>query len=100
MLPRLKHLTLKGIIYLDWPAPSDADEASQVAGLKPLSLSSHSLQVRPARRDFRRLLNASPGLKSGSGPIPEESSSSAGNASGKDKVLTKTRGWLPIVEAS
>src|SRR6266550_1649616 len=58
VLPRLKHLTLKGV-HLDWPALADAMDASQVGGLKSLSLASHSIQVRPARRDFRRLLSAS-----------------------------------------
>ncbi|KAF8329250.1 hypothetical protein F5887DRAFT_1163467 [Amanita rubescens] len=90
VLPRLKHLTLKGV-HLDWPALADAMETSQVGGLKSLSLASHSLQVRPSRCDFRRLLSASPGLEvlsvSGSGPIPEEPSSpEGGNTSGKDKV--------------
>ena len=39
VLPRLKHLTLKGV-HLDWPALADAVEASQVGGLKSLSLAS------------------------------------------------------------
>jgi hypothetical protein len=70
-IPRLKHLTLRGV-HVNWEALAGTVEGSQVGGLKTLCLSSHSLQVRPTQRDFRRLLSASAGLEvlsvSGSGP--------------------------------
>ena len=72
VLPRLKHLTLKGV-HVDWTALADALDASRVGGLTSLSLASHSAQVRPSCAAFRRLLRASPGLEvlsvCGSGPV-------------------------------
>ena len=72
VMPRLRHLTLKGV-HVDWPALADAVDASRVGGLRSLSLGSHSAQVRPGRAAFRRLLRASPGMEMlsvcGSGPV-------------------------------
>ncbi|KAF8686186.1 hypothetical protein AX14_003884 [Amanita brunnescens Koide BX004] len=84
VLPRLKHLTLKGV-HVDWTALADAVEASQVGGLKSLSLGSHSAQVRPSHRAFRRLLRASAAALEvlsvcGSGPVSSPSSPSTTTA--------------------
>ena len=57
MMPRLKHLTLKGV-HVDWTALADAVDASRVGGWRSLSLGSHSAQVRPSGVAFRRLLGA------------------------------------------
>jgi hypothetical protein len=83
VMPRLKHLTLKGV-HVDWMALADALDASQVGGLSSLSLASHSAQVRPSCVAFRRLLGASPGMEvlsvCGSGPVV--SSTTTATASG------------------
>ena len=77
VMPRLKHLTLKGV-HVDWTALADAVDASRVGGLRSLSLGSHSAQVRPSGVAFRRLLGACPGLEvlsvCGSGPVSSSSS--------------------------
>jgi len=104
MLPRLKHLTLGGV-HVNWEALAGAVEDSQVGGLKTLCLSSHSLQVRPTQRDFRRLLNASAGLEAlsvrGSGPA--SSSDTLPNGSVKKLRLEKLQrvevGYRSVGEA-
>ena len=79
-MPRLKHLTLKGV-HVDWTALTDAVDASRVGGLRSLLLGSHSAQVRPSGVAFQRLLGACPGLEvlsvRGPGPVLSSSSSTA-----------------------
>ena len=83
VLPRLKHLRLKGV-HVDWTALADALDASRVGGLTSLSLASHSAQVRPSCAAFRRLLRASPGLEvlsvCGSGPVVSSTTTTAAAA--------------------
>ncbi|TFK36195.1 hypothetical protein BDQ12DRAFT_686990 [Crucibulum laeve] len=75
LLPKLKHLTLRGV-HVDWTSLS-AILASSQRGLSSLELSSHCDDVRPSLSEFQQLLQANPALEqlsiSGSGPfIPED----------------------------
>ncbi|KAF8154450.1 hypothetical protein B0H34DRAFT_716531 [Crassisporium funariophilum] len=76
MLPRLKHLSLRGV-HVDWDSLIDSLSASET-GLASLEMASHCADVRPSLGQFHKLLSSSPALHHllvfGSGSnIPEES---------------------------
>ena len=68
LLPRLKHLSLRGV-HVDWDSLSDLLLDSS---LSTLELASHPKDVRPSMSQFHKLLSSTPSLRSlsviGTGP--------------------------------